>query len=186
MARGSGASLASDKCVLARWYNSSTQYHSSSDSREVHYPWHPWYGRAVWIYEIRMGRAQAAARCGLEPTQCAKSLEVPLWMLEAVSCSTMCRAEDPRVDCTALQKLKTLLHDSVLQDRHPLAGGADADPHETTPTGTTETVSSSIRGDPLAQATARNSTEGSHPVGGAASPILGNPASSRGGEGGQP
>jgi hypothetical protein len=145
-----------------------------------------WYGRAVWIYEIRMGRAQAAARCGLEPTQCAKSLEVPLWMLEAVSCSTMCRAEDPRVDCTALQKLKTLLHDSVLQDRHPLAGGADADPHETTPTGTTKTVSSSIRGDPLAQATARNSTEGSHPVGGAASPILGNPASSRGGEGGQP
>jgi len=158
--------------------------HSSSDSREVHYPWHPWYARTVWIYETRMGRAQSAARCGLEPTQRAKSLEVPLWMLESASCSTLRRAEDPRVDCATLQRLKTLLRDSVLQDRHPLAGGADADPHETTPTGTTETVSSSIGGDPLAQATARNSTEGSHPLGGAASPI--HPASSRRGEGGQP
>jgi hypothetical protein len=105
-------------------------------------------------------------------------------MLEAASCSTMRRAEDPRVDSATLQRLKTLLRDCVLQDRHLLAVGADADPHESTATEATGTVSSSIRGDPLAQPTARNSTEVDHLVGDAASPILENLASARRGEGG--
>jgi hypothetical protein len=48
-----------------------------------------WYDRKVWVYRISLGRVQPVARCGLEPTQCAKSLEVPLWMLEASSCSTL-------------------------------------------------------------------------------------------------
>ena len=154
------------------------------ESREVYYPWHPWYGRRVSIYRISLGRAQWSARCGLESTQCAKSLEVPLWMLEPTSCSSMRLAEDPRVDCAALQSLKALLHDGVLQDRHPFAGGADADPHESTPTCAAGAVSSSIRGDPLAQAAARNPAESSDPVGEAASRILRKPVSSRRGEGG--
>ena len=156
------------------------------ESRDVHYPWHPWYGRRVWVYRISLGRVQPVARCGLEPTQCAKSLEVPLWTLEASFCSTLRPAEAPRVDCAALQTLRALLHRSVLQDRHPFAGGADADPHESTPGYATGTVSSSIRRDPMAQATARNPTESGDVARKAASRILGNPASSRQGEGGQP
>jgi hypothetical protein len=156
------------------------------ESREVHYPWHPWYGRRVCIYRISLGRVQPVARCGLEPTQCAKSLEVPLWMLEASSCSTLRCAEAPRVDCAALQTLRALLHSSVLQDRHPFAGGADADPHESTPAYATGTVSSSIRRGPMGQATARDPTESGDVACEAASRILGNPAASRQGEGGQP
>ena len=142
------------------------------ESRDVHYPWHPWYGRRVWVYRISLGRVQPTARCDLEPTQCAKSLEVPLWMLEASSCSTLRPAEAPRVDCCALQTLTALLHSSVL--------------HGSTPGCATGTVSSSIRRDPMAQATARNPTESGDVACESASRILGNPASSRQGEGGQP
>ena len=122
-------------------------------------------------------RASAAgSQVRLEPTQCAKSLEVPLWMLEASSCSTLRPAETPRVDCAALQTLRALLHSGVLQDRHPFAGGADADPYESTPRYATVTVSSSIRGDPLAQVTPRNPTENGDVVGEFVSRTLGNPA----------
>jgi len=148
--------------------------------------WHPWYRRRVCIYRISLGRVQPTARCGLEPTQCAKSMEVPLWMLEASSCSTLRPAESPSADSAALQTLRALLHNSVLQDRHPFAGGADADPHESTPGCATGTVSSSIRRDPMAQATARDPTESGDVACEAASRTLGNPASSRQGEGGQP
>jgi hypothetical protein len=79
-------------------------------------------------------------------------------MLEVTSCSTMREAEDPRVDCASLQALKTLLHNSVLKDRHPIAGGADANPHESNPTCTTGVVSPSVAGDPLAQVAAGNPT----------------------------
>jgi hypothetical protein len=48
------------------------------ESRDVHYPWHPWYGSRVWVYRISLGRVQPTARCGLEPTQCVKSLVVPV------------------------------------------------------------------------------------------------------------
>jgi hypothetical protein len=156
------------------------------ESREVQYPWHPWHGRRVWIYRISLGRVQPVARCGLEPTQCTKSLEVPLWMLEASSCSTLCLAETPHVDCAALRTLRALLHSSVLQDGHPFAGGADADPHESTPTCATGIVSSSVRGDPLAQATTRNPTKSGDVAGEIASRMLRKPALSRRSEGGQP
>src|SRR5260370_15824112 len=64
-------------------------------------------------------------------------------MLETASCATMRLAESPEVDCVALQSLKTLLYDSVLQDRHPFSGGADANPNESTPTCAIGIVSSS-------------------------------------------
>jgi hypothetical protein len=168
-------------------YNTTRQLNTHNlGSCEVHYPWHPWYGRTLWVYGTRAGRAQAAARCGLEPTQGSKSLEVPVWMLETTSCATMRLAESPQVDCVALQSLKTLLYDSVLQDRHPFSGGADANPNESTPTCAIGIVSSSIRGDPLAQAASRNPTQSGDVVGKAASRILGKPRVSCGDEGGQP
>ena len=105
--------------IGASWSGDTTRQLNTHNlgSCEVHYPWHPWYGRTLWVYGTRAGRAQAAARCGLEPTQGSKSLEVPVWVLETTSCATMRLAESPQVDCVALQSLKTLLYDSVLQDR---------------------------------------------------------------------
>src|SRR5260370_33484243 len=106
-------------------------------------------------------------------------------MLETTSCATMRLAESPQVDCVALQSLKTLLY-SVLQDRHPFSGGADANPNESTPTCAIGIVSSSIRGDPLAQVASRNPTQSGDVGGKAASRILGKRTVSCGDEGGQP
>ena len=91
------------------------------------------FGRKVWVYRTAVGPTQSAARCGLEPTQCARAQDVPLWMFEARACSALQVAEEPAVDCAALQKLKALLHGAVLEDRHSSVGGADADPHESSP-----------------------------------------------------
>src|SRR3954453_1264274 len=59
-----------------------------------------------------------------------ESLEIPLWMLEAASCSALRLAEHPGVDCAALQRLKALLFGGVLEDRQSSLGGADADPQD--------------------------------------------------------
>ena len=108
----------------------------NAEPREVQYPWHPWFGRTVWVYRIVVRGTRSGAHCGLDRVQCARSLEVPLWMLEAASCSTLRLAENPIVDCTALQRLKMLLHGGVLEDRHSSLGGADADPQGSTPRST--------------------------------------------------
>jgi hypothetical protein len=52
-------------------------------------------------------------------------LEIALWKFEAGCCSSLRVAEDPVVNRTALQRLKTLLQDGVLEDRHFSLGGAD-------------------------------------------------------------
>jgi len=46
-------------------------------------------------------------------------------MFEAGCSSSLRLAENPVVNCTALQGLKTLLQDGVLEDRHSSLGGAD-------------------------------------------------------------
>ena len=39
------------------------------ESREVRYPWHPWYGRAVGIDRVVVGGGGAVFRCRVEPGQ---------------------------------------------------------------------------------------------------------------------
>src|SRR5215472_18238599 len=95
----------------------------NAEPREVQYPWHPWFGRTVWVYRIVVRGTRSRAHCGLDRVQCARSLEIPLWMREAASCSTLRLAENAIVDGTALQRLKTLLHGGVLEDRHSSLGG---------------------------------------------------------------
>ena len=79
------------------------------DLREICYPWHPWYGRRVWVHAsiIKLGRA--VAFCSLEDLQSCRVLEVPLWMLDvAVCCKT--RASKPGFASTqSLRELKELL-----------------------------------------------------------------------------
>jgi hypothetical protein len=90
----------------------------NAEAREVQYPWPPWFGRTVWLYRIAVGPTKSVARCGLERTQCARAVDVPLWMFEAAACSALRVAEEPAVDCAALQTLIALLHGAVLQNRH--------------------------------------------------------------------
>ena len=155
----------------------------STDSRKVHYPWHPWYGRTVWIYEIRLGRGQPVVRCGLEPTQRARSLEIPRWMLEAASCSHIHLVETPRVDGPTLQALEALLGGRVTQDRHHAvlwAGGADEDSHEsTTVCPAQSSVLFSVGSDPLVPATAEHPASGRDVVGETASRVLRHGATGR-------
>jgi len=107
-------------------------------------------------------------------------------MFEAGSCSLLRLAENPVVDCTALQGLKTLLQDGVLEDRHSSLGGADADPQDSAPTPAIGVVSSAARADRLAQVARRDSAKGEDPVSQAASRIRANPAAAPRGEGRQP
>src|SRR4051794_41184829 len=90
----------------------------NAEQCEVHYPWHPWFGRTIWVYRKVIRRTRSVAHCGPDRIQCAKSLEIPLWMLEAASCSALRLAEDAAVDCAALQRLKALLFGGVVEDRH--------------------------------------------------------------------
>src|SRR5690242_12634946 len=101
-------------------------------------------------------RTRSVAHCGPDRIQSAKSLEVPLWMLESASCSALRVAEHPAVDCAALQQLKTLLFVGVLEDRHSSVGGADADQKDSAPTVPAGIVLSPVGGDPLAQVAARD------------------------------
>src|SRR3954462_7869578 len=89
----------------------------NAEQCEVHYPWHPWFGRTIWVYRKVIRRTRSVAHCGPDRIQCAKSLEIPLWMLEAASCSALRLAEDAAVDCAALQRLKAPLFGGVLEDR---------------------------------------------------------------------
>src|SRR3954451_238156 len=106
----------------------------NAEQCELHYPWHPWFGRTIWVYRKVIRRTRSVAHCGPDRIQCAKSLEIPLWMLEAASCSALRLAEDAAVDCAALQRLKALLFGGVVEDRHSSLGGADADPQNSAPT----------------------------------------------------
>ncbi len=115
----------------------------STDSREVLYPWHPWFGRVVWIYRARVSRGWMVAHCGLEPQHECRGLEVPLWMFDRAACCQLRLAPRPVVEIGALHGLAALLaahsqpdgspmlqaqHDSLLPE-----GGADANPVEPVP-----------------------------------------------------
>jgi hypothetical protein len=128
--------------VVARCTSHQSNTHST-ESREVLYPWHPWFGRVVWIYRARVSRGWMVAHCGLEPQHECRGLEVPLWMFDRAVCCQLRLAPRPVVDIGALHGLAVLLaadsqpdgspmlqaqHDSVLPE-----GGADENPVEPVP-----------------------------------------------------
>src|SRR5215469_6293084 len=82
----------------------------SSEVREIRYPWHPWYGRAVCIHGALVKGGQALYHCSLEQNHQAPLFQIPQWMFESGACCRMHRAEEPAVDCAALRDLRRLLH----------------------------------------------------------------------------
>lgn len=128
----------------------------STESREVLYPWHPWFGRSVWIHLTRLNHGRMVAHCGLDPQHGHRGVEVPLWMFDAAVCCQMHRAAVPVVSIEALHELAALLvansapdgggmlqaqHDSLLPK-----GGADA--NSAASTNTSLTCCASVRSRP--------------------------------------
>ena len=138
MATGNPRSNAAAFCCTSHQSNT-----HSTESREVVYPWPPWFGRVVWIYRARVNRGWMVAHCGWEPPHECRGLEVPLWLFDRAVCCQLRLTWSPVVDIGALHGLAVLLAaDSqpagspVLQAQHDFLlpeGGADENPVEPVP-----------------------------------------------------
>jgi hypothetical protein len=80
-----------------------------TESRVVLYPWHPWHGRSVWIFDAVAKEVDAVFRCSLEPAETARPLEVPQWMFDPAACCRVHLQTAPAVDYEALLEVKRLL-----------------------------------------------------------------------------
>jgi len=124
----------------------------NTEFREVCYPWHPWFGRTVAVYEVLVKSGHPVCRCGLEEERNRLSIEVPAWMFDAAACSRLRIMAIPAVSCQALGTLQTLLRTvtgsdggDVLEAQHrslPTAGGADASVRDPSARVATHAVSS--------------------------------------------
>jgi hypothetical protein len=145
-----GAATALDvagACCRSRQLNT-----HNTEFREVCYPWHPWFGRTVAVYEVLVKQGQSVCRCVLEEERNRLSIEVPAWMFEAAACGRLRVMAAPAVSCEALSALQTLLRTlprsdagGVLQAQHrslPAAGGADAPVRDAPATLATHALSS--------------------------------------------
>jgi hypothetical protein len=114
----------------------------STETLEVRYRWHPWFGRTVWVHRTRALEDQEFVRCGLTPDLDAHANEIPMWMFDAGVCGHMHASDEPVVSLDALRELKSLLtnachpliaSDPVLQAGHrdlSSTGGAHANRSE--------------------------------------------------------
>ena len=124
----------------------------STELREVRYPWHPWFGRTVAVYEMLVKQGHSVCRCGLEEERTRLSVEIPTWMFEPGACGQLRVMAVPAVSCDALITLQVLLRTvprpdpgGVLQAQHRsllAAGGADAPVCDSPATVATHAVSS--------------------------------------------
>jgi hypothetical protein len=119
----------------------------STELRQVRYPWHPWVGRTVTVYEALTKGGHAICRCGFDDQRNDRSLEVPAWMFEPAACDHLRLTATPFVDCQALIELKTVLQralraDVVQAPHHSLMtpGGADATAQTPIPSLATDAV----------------------------------------------
>ena len=150
------------------------------ESREVHYPWHPWHSRTVAVHEAFTRNGRAVCRCGADENPGIRLLEIPQWMFDSVACCRMRLAAVPTVSCGALLDLKALLRcalfpDSavVLQGQHRSLlspGGADARITKPTESRSIQTIPSAPEAPVLAGAASGNQTENSTVAGATAAP----------------
>jgi hypothetical protein len=160
----------------------------STESREVCYPWHPWFGHAVVVYEVLVKQGHSVCRCGLEEQRNRRSIEIPTWMFEPATCGRLRVLSVPTVECDALRELQALLRrvqhpdrGGVLQAQHRSlldAGGADATIREPTTLGATHVVSSPSPASVVSDVPARHPRE-DDPVAGAAAASARRPGSHR-------
>jgi hypothetical protein len=160
--------------ALGGGYTSRQRNTHNTESREVLYPWHPWFGRSVTVYEVLTKCGHAVCRCGLEEQRNRRSLEIPTWMFEPAACRQLHVASTPVVGCNGLLELKALLRAvmhadaAVLVPQHPsliTIGGADATVCEPNATLATDPVSSSPPASAISNIPARHPREGDSTAG---------------------
>jgi hypothetical protein len=88
-----------------------TRQHNAhrTEEREVLYPWHPWFGRVVFVHETTKRGGAGVLRCSQSSEEGARCLETPEWMFDRAACCGMVRGESPRVSRAALYRLKALI-----------------------------------------------------------------------------
>src|SRR5262249_38601047 len=125
------------------------------ESREVRYRWHPWHGRAVWVYQSLKKQGIGILRCRTDQDERVSLLELPEWMFDT-GAGEIQLAKTAVVSCEALRDLKAVLqqHQSlarrngVIKSQHQSlqsSGGADVQATETTQADSTETISAKAR-----------------------------------------
>ena len=80
-----------------------------TETREVRYPWHPWYGRQVAVRGVRNRHGVKVLFCTVDDVHEFPVLEVSEWMFDPVVCGRLERAEGARADVGALRALQALL-----------------------------------------------------------------------------
>jgi hypothetical protein len=92
-----------------------TQRHKTHipESGEVHYRWHPLYGRKVLIRREAHRRGVTAAHCVFEEEPRRACLEIPKWMFDRARCSMMCLSDAPHVSWASLVEVHTLLDETA-------------------------------------------------------------------------
>ena len=138
-----GASDSPGYCEADPHCTTARQKTHGTEPREVHYPWHPWFGRRVVVVEEVERCDRSVSRCRLEEDESGRSLELPRWMLDRAACSQVRTADAPVVRCDVLRRLKHFLEAvrsqataSVVQNQHPFThtrGDADV-PTQNDPT----------------------------------------------------
>ena len=185
------------RCAVARCCTSQQRNTHSTESREIRYRWHPWFGLTVWVHLTRVSQSQEVVRCGLTPDRDVRAMEIPLWMFEAGACHLMELEHQPVVGIEALRELNALLRHT----RFPMAvavqglqagyrdlssaGGAHAIDSEATATGnSTGAVPPDSQRAELERGPARGSTAGVASAGPHASRARRSPARRRAAAGG--
>jgi hypothetical protein len=80
-----------------------------TEEREILYPWHPWFGRRVFVHEVLVRGNARIFRCSETVQATYRRFEIPEWMFERAACCGMARAESPRVSRAALDGLKAVI-----------------------------------------------------------------------------
>jgi hypothetical protein len=153
----------------------------NTESREVCYPWHPWFGRSVAVYEVLVKDGHSVCRCGLEEERNRRAIEIPTWMFEPAACCRLRVMAVASVGCNALLELKALLRTVprsdpgvVLQAQHHSllaeGGAADAQDHEPTATRATHAVSSPALASVVSDVATRDPRKDDQVTGTAAAP----------------
>jgi hypothetical protein len=95
---------------VGAWYCTTRQHNTHRiEEREVLYPWHPWFGRVVFVHETMKRGGVGVLRCSQSGEEGARCLETPEWMFDRGVCCGMVRGDSPRVSRAALYSLKALI-----------------------------------------------------------------------------
>jgi hypothetical protein len=107
-----------------------------TESREVLYPWHPWFGQMIYIHKAAEERGGRIFHCDLANRPNARCLAVPAWMFDRAVCLGVRQSDTPQVELAALVRLRRLLAeianqpsiaDGVIGARHSFDHRGDAD-----------------------------------------------------------